>query len=233
MPTCFGCGAIYKDDEKVCPYCGRPNPQPNHIIFQKEAEIISPLSCPLCHHTDSVYKASELRRQQTSRLSGFIPVSQTFTNSQGKVSSYTSFSGFSGTQISDLAKALEPPTKPREPKEHSLWMIIGILALGWVGLQAVICVLAGMKQDASAAIFGVVLLGVVIAGFLWWRNRYKKQSEEYKINLEKYNRDQERWTRAINRWENLYYCVRDGVIFIPGNSSYAYIDKLIDFIYSD
>ncbi len=38
------------------------------------------------------------------------------------------------------------------------------------------------------------------------------------------------WHTAVNRWENLYFCHRDDVIFIPGEGTYATIEKLNEYL---
>ena len=45
------------------------------------------------------------------------------------------------------------------------------------------------------------------------------------------NQEIPRWLQAMERWERLYYCERDGVVFIPGGISSAPVAQMMNFIY--
>ena len=242
MLVCEGCGYSFDNSFKFCPQCWREKSDPAKV----EAVIlddISDLACPLCRRVDKVEKVTEIRRHQTQSLSGTMPVPRLYTDSKGNVGSYTGRGSFNGTQVTNLAQSLEPPKRPPLPNKHgcSTWIWLGLLIwLGFFGgLDLFFFPLMNVVTDSGdpmmliASCGGLVWLGFSILLLFLWKKKYNKENVQYQKNLNEVNRNITEWEKAIQKWELIYYCYRDGCVFIPGNNISVPVEKIIEFAYSN
>jgi len=89
-----------------------------------------------------------------------------------------------------------------------------------IGIEVFICLL----------LIGLFFLFKIILKMIQKESRNR---EEYKqLQAEKFNQEEmPKWRSAMNRWNNLYYCKRDDLIFIPGEGTSDSIDNMMDYIY--
>jgi hypothetical protein len=252
MPVCQGCGASYDDDLAYCLHCGRENPK----AFKTRSEpVYDKTTCPICHKDDKIEKVTEIRRYQIQDINGSMPVSNTYTDSDGKVTSFTNRASYHGTQATNLAKALTPPTKPTSPTLHGcftwLWLIFNFvyLFLGFFGVCGCSNSLLlssdsfsyGGENTVGFSIFSVIIIIIIGLGylgfgvllFILWKKTYNIENSKFPGNQELYNQKMIKWEKAIQKWNLLYYCYRDGSLFIPGKKNSSTVDKMLDFIYQE
>jgi hypothetical protein len=155
--------------------------------------------CPLCHSIDAVTKVSSIVDGGSATSVGY--------HAAGR------FSGMSvTTSTTALADKLAPPSLPRfrvaaegyNGCAVSLIILLGFVsgAMGWLFMHF-------SSGDATNTLFGLVfllsgflLIASLIIGFIVVAViRHKKRP---------------RWERAKAIWEQLYYCARNDVVFLPG-----------------
>jgi len=52
----------------------------------------------------------------------------------------------------------------------------------------------------------------------------------YKAWKEENTRNQEQWQVQLKRWEKLYFCHRDDIVFIPGEGTFAPVEKMKEYL---
>jgi len=224
MPVCEGCGSSFADNFQFCPYCGRSAPKsPELIITVRDS---SNMACPVCHSASEAKKVTAIIIHDTREVKGVTPVSSTYTDSEGKVQSRTSYEEFTSTEMSTLAKSLQGPGRPSIPGKPLdspiLYLILGVVA------AVIATVFAVVTIDPFAIVLPFFCL---LGGFIGWLIG-KDQKASYPARLAAAEKKLAAWHRAHENWENLYYCDRDGCVFLPGQNSSAPLNKMMEFIYS-
>ncbi len=170
-------------------------------------------NCPQCGQVDRVEKVSALLRAGTSA---------------GLYSGTASGSGLvAGMSYTALSQKLSPPI---EPIYQSPWGGCSVtITAGLViwNIAFIVWVCLGLSQSPTVVealshgnldywrtfiiIIGVGLIGwVIMAAIISTKNRTASERGTH------FATEYPRWERAIARWNELYYCSRNDVVFIPG-----------------
>ena len=225
MPVCPGCGASYEDTYQFCPHCGRAKPAPQQVNVTYE-ERLPCNACPECHRNDRAEKVSAIVNRDTVQISGSSQSTSTYVDRNGYTRRETSDNPFSGVQQSNLAARLSPPAKP-EAKGACLRYLLYLPVL-WIGI---ICfaglVLPGNSDLPLKTLAGVGLV-VSILLLVWITLSIRNVNRKAK---EKQAQEMARWNKAVARWEQLYYCHRDDVLFVPGQSETIPVQSMLDYLY--
>ena len=240
MPKCAGCSATYEDKLNSCPYCGRNNPQPK---FLPPTPPQTRLVCPICGLADRVEKVTSILDSQTQQITGQIPVSETYSDNDGKIHSTTYYRNYSGTQYSNLANKLIPPAKPKMPEKAGWYLtcqaysmaILTVLSVCFVGFEGVVGLFTGHATLIGIlSFFGVFLLILLFWGLtaMYFMRKLNKINREYPIKVEETKQNLLKWEKAMQNWTALYYCYRDSSIFIPGRHAVS-VDRMSEYIYSE
>lgn len=259
MGNCLGCGVVLAKDQQSCPYCGRPNEifQPPRDATRKTDTIV----CPRCHLSDRISKVTEIRRQDIQQLKGTMPVSNTYTDKDGRSHSYTTNGRFTGTQSSNLANDLTPPSEPQPPKKHragTWWLLAGVLylGLGVIELTGIALVylaafispqlligfldrdtyngLTPVESRLGPALIVVAIIVIIVWVFLlWspWKKRFNREKLAFPTKTQEFYDNHAAWGNAMKRWQRLFYCYRDGYVFVPEDKDSAPVDKLMEYLY--
>jgi len=171
--------------------------------------VLEPARCPVCKEPDRIEKASSIVRQTSGQV--VLPRSR-------RASEFTT----------DLSEALRLPARFKPVSVvHTvasivvslsiMAMIIGLAeVLAWQSLfEAPDRVLSMMKLT------GVPWFGVLIPVIAAWR---------YLRDHQMARQAQSEWDWARNRWENTYYCFRDDVIFVAGESAVEAPERMVEFL---
>ncbi len=192
--------------------------------------------CPICGKTDDIRKISTIVTQGTS------PYSR---------------SNYQITAQNLLTHYLQPPSPPRLKSSGVIsWSfilallllvcilsVIGFIALGvligWVDGSTTSSLLIGVVDTYPVELIFRMLLGmeimVILALLLHaYRGAIRKAKQ---ASLQQENNERHgRWKQAMDRWNNMYYCYRDDVVFLPGHSQKyaqpAYMSTLL-YVISD
>jgi hypothetical protein len=80
----------------------------------------------------------------------------------------------------------------------------------WAGWGALACVGVGVLV--------VLLVGawLSVRAYGWLRTQYTASVHNYQKRVVDNAYEVSRWERALEKWNNLYYCSRDDVVFLPG-----------------
>ena len=183
--------------------------------------------CPICQKDDQLIKASAIVQGGTHNISGQVPVSRTYQDSNG-LQERTSYESYHATQQSSLAQKLTPPKKPSSPSKPPIFPLIavGIWTLLMLG-QAISSILEGYSILYSVLMFlGIGLIPLALAYFA-----YQKNLSNFPKQLASANSEIQKWEHAMNRWNRLYYCYRDDCIFVIDSTSYSEPSKMKEYIY--
>ena len=224
MPVCPGCGASYEDTYQFCPHCGRAKPAPQQVNVTYE-ERLPCNACPECHRNDRAEKVSAIVNRDTVQISGSSQSTSTYVDRNGYTRHETSDNPFSGVQQSNLAARLSPPAKPEARGACLRYLLyLPVLLLG--GACFAMLTVAGPSQSGKT-MAGVGML-VVILLLVWITLSIRNVNRKAK---EKQAQEMFRWNKAVSRWEQLYYCHRDDVLFVPGQSETIPVQSMLDYLY--
>jgi uncharacterized membrane protein len=240
MIKCSSCGNNYDDSFKFCPQCGTARPVPvAPPPIQTPVPVIPPpmvynsSACPKCGLMDNVKKVSEIRRAEIQHLEGTMPVSRTYSDNNGNVHSYTGYRGFSATQSSNLADALCPPPYPEVPKKHTAgsWWLLAALYVGLIAPVMGYPLGLFLGMDSASIILCIIGFAIWLVFLFKWIGRLKKESRNYPERLAEANRRITYHKAAMKNWSEMYYCYRDGCVYIPGKNTSAPVEAMMNYIY--
>jgi hypothetical protein len=212
------------------------------------------LNCPICHLMDRTLKVSSIVTGQTHQIHGSSYESSTYVDKDGKTRTSYYTAPYNATQTSVLAQQLRPPKEPEVPQPISRSSLI----ISWWGIILLtslvtspcwgMCLLVGISElfgnltlngnDVTLMPARIIFLlgiavGLIIAFFVVRaifksidRTVEKRQREIAEIQAEI-----PRWEHAMQRWNQLYYCERDDLIFIPSEKTWASREQMMDYIY--
>jgi len=164
-------------------------------------------SCPDCGQVDMVQKVSALVEGGT--VAGIY--------------SSTAGSHISGITLSTKASQLAPPSKPTYKGPWGFFSVVFVgLGIFWGGIF-LIAMLAVLVTDrygdaihrlvaiATYGIFAAFCLGITFLIFRWKRNTALARQSRYKDA-------NSQWVRSMDKWNQLYYCARNDVVFLPNKA---------------
>jgi hypothetical protein len=148
--------------------------------------------CPICGDSDRVERASSVVRQGT----GFL---------------YLRNSASPQPFVSELARDLSPP-EPPDPMSISSaitgtvvsWIVAALFVLLFEGLRIQDFVSIPESPLDTGTIVTLVWFGIILPVILFARVYFEGRSAR---------RELPRWQLARQRWFDLYYCVRDDIVF--------------------
>lgn len=164
------------------------------------------------------------------------------------------------TQQSRLAQKLSPPTKPSLPTEPDFetsflsgfpeGIGIGIGIVAWILISSLLfAIFPGVKNSSATGILMVCLGGPILTGIVlgiiavlietaWNRIQFPAEKRQnmaalYQRELQEYEQVEfPRWEKAMNRWNDMYYCRRCDVVYVPGDDVKPQSpDKTLDLCY--
>lgn len=224
-----------------CKHCGT-----EHVV-RHEAGAISLEAfarCPQCRRNDRVEKVTAIRKSQVREISGTTEVTESYTDSEGKVRSRTRTVPTSSTEASVLAQRLDPPPQPKGLSGGSSCLPTAVF-IGAAGLflSGMFCTLsscatvigAGSSDDRISGIASLIFLaGPAIAisvGMVFLGRRLRATAaEKEELKLEESRRMLSEWQNAMDRWNSMYYCFRDDGVFIPGEKEFAPLERMQQLI---
>ena len=168
-------------------------------------------TCPICHSSDRIEKASSVVRQGTGLV--VLP-------------------NVTGTHpfLSGLAQALSPPSPPKAATYQDAvvntigsWLIgalvlltiSGLRSIGYLGIPDAP---ADLAMAVTLAWFG---LAIPLISFLKTAREEKKAQEWLP-----------RYEQARARWENVYYCSRDDVVFLLHDGTTERPERMRDMLFA-
>jgi hypothetical protein len=235
-------------DTLICQFCNT-----EHIIRRTVSGTINLEAfarCPLCKRNDQVEKVSAILNKQTSQSDGYTPQQEVYSDSDGHAHSRTVNVPTHTTHKTDLARRLDPPQEPDEPKGGCVWIIFVIAIIlsvpvfvctfmGIAGISFGFSPLFGKESLAQILVFipplfcaSIAALFILIIMFLVWK--YSKKKDEARVIQEKiiFAQKYRDWQQAYSRYVNLYYCGRDDIVFIPGEKTSANVVHMMEYLYT-
>jgi len=208
--------------------------------------------CPRCKQTDQIQKVTRVYDANTEEWSEEELGMDVFGHIEDRHVKHEAHT--------KLGLKLKPPEEPTPPSHPGIWYGIGILIAIIVisGLCPVVVVplaivipivlsnssslpgvFRGQNGTTFAVVIGVAILigGLIILGLLVWigymiKNRFDRDMVIYRDKKETYERDQlGPYQRAKERWEQLYYCKRDDIVFIPAENKAVPIEDLEEYLH--
>lgn len=240
MPVCPGCGSSYEDQFAFCPYCGRAKPQdPKPIKIEvTHSQAGSSRACPQCHRDDQVVLVSAYIQQNTSSFSGSAPVEVKYQDRDGTTHWHSETVSVHGTQSTKLVGLFRPP---REPFEYSSikQKLLGLVMFGSVAMliffalgfvESINVGLNTIWADDPTSFLIFLPAPIFVVSFLLSLSWMKKASLQNKVAFEPIIN---KWRKGRRNWEDLYYCYRDGIVYIPGRKTHARPEDMWEYCCSD
>lgn len=237
-PSCGGQLTLERTTKSyTCQYCGQ-----THLLRNEDIESF--LRCPICGRNDKVERVSAISINDTlygslaKRLSK--PVNpRLYPNSRFPVTEF-------------IEPALPVERKLPIGGRNIFLFILGLMFLGFT-VAAIVEVInaAFFRSGTKVGIEGLIIIlpPAIIGLFLVTRNRKKALMDVAKENAERLDdwksrvisakRDWEKtnaesftaYENSISRWNQLCYCHRDGVIFVPNENTYSTLENYEEYLY--
>ncbi len=202
--------------------------------------MTTPLVCPICGMADRIQKVSAILSEGISKtqLPGSAPIKW-----QGET--YWLPSQRQGSSITMLAQRLLPPTFNSVPKGvvnpgrlvgTGIGVGLGFLAIGVPLTGSLFSRIAAPSNLAWYSYVILVLFGpfsvlvgiyILLALVAYFRNRNGIKERDDLVREDANNRDR----LARTKYDQLYYCHRDDVVFIPGGSQSVSPEDMHALIY--
>lgn len=257
-PSCGGKLEVGKNTSVLkCEHCGI-----EHLVRREEGAVTleSYARCPMCGRNDRVEKVTSILRSQKQEINTREQRSSVYYDFEGKQRTSFYYVPVTNTQVSNLAKYLSPPPRPKstpKPRLKSENRNNHLLILGIILLVIFLCTLPALLLSSSIIInsdsnpvtlstlccispimaslaLGIILVVIGIKSKDKIREKNKIAKEANEIVLKKWHVEnqkiQKRWQVAISRWEKLYFCYRDDCVFIPNEGTYAPVDQMRSYI---
>lgn len=165
------------------------------------------------------------------------------------------------TQQSRLAQKLAPPPEPLLPPKPNFkgslfsgfpeWASIGLGIVIWfLIIMLLLAIFPGLAEGSfwtallTACVGAPLLAGLVLGilasviGSIWNRIKFPAEKRQemtalYQRELQEYEQVEfPRWEKAMNRWNDMYYCRRCDVVYVPGDDVKPQSpDKTLDLCY--
>ncbi len=183
--------------------------------------------CPQCNQNDKVERVSAIIASQTYKVEGTRPVTEVYTDSEGKTRSNVSYEKYTNVQISTLAQRLAAPERPQAPNKPFAY---------WIHIVTIVCAGAALFQvffhtsmDSGLAL--LIFIALMIAFPMLYRLSQKAKSD-YLKHVSEYQVEIDRYDRAMKRYEMLYYCYRDDCVFVIGETEFVPLSNLREYVYA-
>lgn len=249
-PSCGGKLEISGNSSILtCNHCG------SEYIVRREAGAISLETfarCPCCGRNDKVEKVSAIIRSNTQRSMSFDLNHLAQSTYSGNGTDYFKHIQNEQTVTTNLAKSLEPPTKPKnilrpelEKEIDNDWFLRGYLIFVVFSLLSLFLYLIMQETNTFRimSFLSLPIIGLFLVGIVWYkgfasRKKIEKKNEEIRkrnnTKVEQWRLKNQlslvSWETAIDNWKRLYYCYRDDVVFIPGWGTYASVDQMEEYL---
>ncbi|MEA5076935.1 MAG: NADH pyrophosphatase zinc ribbon domain-containing protein [Anaerolineaceae bacterium] len=242
--TCPSCGGKLEISSNTtslkCPNCGN-----EHIVRRDAGTVVLEwyARCPKCNRNDKVEKVTAIVAKEYRDLSGVTIEKSNYRDRDGNWHSSNTEVPFYGIQSTNLGQKLSPPQKPGAAQGPGYWWALRFLLLFYIlvgfifGGGAIGALINGEAESWGAQLLYYIAAGVgaviLIFLFVFLQKKYSEKIKLAELETERREREETpRWNNAMQRWEKLYYCYRDGCVFIPGENDYADLENLKRFIFS-
>ena len=197
-------------------------------------------NCPICDRNDKVEKVSVIYMNGSHNTTMSVPVTEISTDSDGKTYSTTRHEQVRGFNETKLAQALRAPVKPQAPMTptHIFWYFLGFAFLGFIpGAMAMqilinIFIAIGVPQRQTELPIGLTVFFLTML-IVYKLSSYfsSKAKKKFEREMAEYNSSALRiWERAMDRWNSLYFCHRDGQVFILGQNNSVPLERMSELL---
>ena len=257
-PSCGGKLEVGKNTSVLkCEHCGI-----EHMVRREEGAVTleSYARCPMCGRNDRVEKVTSILRSQKQEINTREQRTSAYYDSEGKQRTSFYYVPVTNTQMSNLAKYLNPPTRPKStprPRLKSENRKNILLILGIILIVIFLCTLPIFLLSSSiinnsdsnqvtsstlccispiiiSLVLGIILVIISNKNKDKIRDKNKIAKKDNELLLKEWRIEnqkiQKRWQAANNRWEHLYFCYRDDCVFIPNEGTYAPVDQMRSYL---
>jgi predicted RNA-binding Zn-ribbon protein involved in translation (DUF1610 family)/flagellar basal body-associated protein FliL len=225
-PNCGGKLQVEPNaDTLTCQFCGTEHIIRRNVTGSVTLEAFA--RCPLCKRNDRSEKVSAILKNQTSQSEGVVPQQRVYQDSKGLTYTQTINVPVKTVQTSDLSRRLSSPLPPSAVQLKSgniNYLLVFSIIVMFIGIVLLF---------KSNFVWGIIFALIAIVGFFLWRSSRRKAQEKTMQQQSDINNGYQKWKQAISRWDNLYYCGRDDIIFIPGEKTSASVSDMLIYIYTD
>jgi len=217
-------------------------------------------SCPVCGKDDLVAKVTAIVASQVRRITGTEPMQVLDYDAEGRARLRTHNVPFSRREATELADRLQPPTRrsvaTRSGAHLTKMTLAALLGLGGIGMASIpiLCfvsfgsALPGMFQDlnestadlfAGAVFILACLLPLLILGIgtsylsvRAYRGGQRGYREEVARAAQERKQAEDAYRRAYGLYRKLYYCGRDDVLFLLGETRFVPASEMGMFVHA-
>lgn len=238
MPVCEGCGSSYEDNFQFCPHCGRARPEPKKISIEVDiSRKTAPDDCPLCGDGSQVQKVTAIvasgtsEANETSDMRGSTKLVNPVSGRKIAEGVTTGTSHSSSTQQNELARLLSKPRSPKKPSSKvwfpSIWIIVIVAIAVYYGMNNLVDEMPYITWTSDIFFFAacLVVFVLIIWGLTSMVNFLNKSKEKDRNAQQEYQVGLADYQAGLMAWNELYYCHKHDIVFIPGSKEYEVKEK--------
>ncbi len=174
----------------------------------------TPFVCPACGQSDQVEKVS------TIYLSGIAGK----TRSDKHSPQIKQASRIPAHKLRPLSRALAPPSSGKSSPVRPIHPDTVVIAFSCI----LPIFLYGILKQQPAALIPIGSVLAILYGLYFYQRR--AVIAKFESQQENQKREQARIERGIKTWMKLYYCDRDGGVFIPGQDELTPLEGLTGYL---
>ncbi len=155
-------------------------------------------TCPKCNKDDRIQKASSVYSSGVG-TGTFAGPATTMNYTDGKVGVGGGYVSGTNYSISETAKKCSPPDKPQKPSTP---------LKVWFGLLLGVSTICLMSIPSGLGVLGIPPL--ILVAYLIIKGLSDKEKKD-----KAYPELQKQYEEELMEWNQLYYCIRDDILFNP------------------
>jgi hypothetical protein len=179
------------------------------------------LSCPRCGQIDQVRKVSAVYASGTSTTSIESSTEGVGVTLGGSVGVGHARTLSRGSRHNALSLKLAPPARPSHSGNGNAEMTLGVVLLG---VGAIIAIVSASQQNEYGGLLyaPILLVGAIsLLAAILKRTKWNREIPQ-QLSI---------WQGRMDNWNRLYYCMRDDIVFYPGESRCASVDEMATLLW--
>jgi hypothetical protein len=181
--------------------------------------------CPVCKLADQVEKVSTLYlvEIELQRQKGSVWLSDKNSHAVELLRARQ----LAQPGFEPLRRKLAPPSSGKQTTIRPIHPDLAVLAFSLITPVF----LYGILTTQPGSTLPVLTVLALFYGLYTWQRR--RLIGRFEGEQARQKRATERTAQAVERWMKLYYCAREELVFVPGNSTFVPVDQMMGLLFQE